>query len=287
MTMTDPVDFKDLQDLMQAYFSAHAVPPGVVVVPNDYKLISTEAFQTNRNRVRGRFRTAIVEDFANYYARNAEADKLAHAPVFIGTNPMAAVAVLDWLTGDDLPGHAQHLAICQPDMLPDWRRLVNAHELKFKQDEFVDWLEDAGSLVTAHDDTGNGMTPSAIINAFRNARITRQSEHAQTLEDARIERSALETIDANASKRSPSKLLFHVVPYEGFSARAILVRVVIRANGNEPVFLLRIIGLDNVLRELASEFVNIVQSAIAQFFHGDDTPAIYVGQLEFQQSRED
>jgi uncharacterized protein YfdQ (DUF2303 family) len=277
--MTDRADFKDIQDMMQAFFTEAQLPAGVVVVPKDYQLASTEKFESFAKRFRGAFTTDLIEDFANYYARNVEADQLSHAPIFIDTQPLQAVALLDWMVADDRPGHLQHKAACIPQALPDWMALRRLHGQEMSQDEAVDLLEDFGGAITAYDDVGQGMAISQLIGAFRNTKITKQSEHAQSLEDARVERSALETIDANASRRAPGRLTFHIVPFEGFSTRSVLARVIIRARDNEPVFTFRIVGFETLEHDIAKEFVNLVQQAVAQFFSSDEAPAIYVGRF--------
>ena len=281
--MTNPVDIDQLARMMDALHAAHRLPEGVVVLPEHYKLESTEVFQATRNRLRGRFSTALVEDFANYFARNAKADKLAHAPIFIAPDALHAVAVLDWMTGDDQPGHMQHCAVCVPQALPEWASLQAIHNKPLSQDQMIDLVEDMAGLVSAFDDEGHGMPPSVLVGAFRNARITKQSEHVQALEDSSVKRSAMETIDANASRRVPPKMTFHVVPFAEFSARAVTARVIMRAHNNEPAFTLRIVNYEGLQRDIALEFVALIQRAITGFFDGEgnDAPVVYVGGLSF------
>lgn len=275
--MSDSTSIKDLREIITAAIDADNLPSGVVVVPQGYQLASTEKFEPYAKRLRGAFATDLVEDFANYYVRNVEADQLTHAPIFIDTAPLNAVALLDWMV-DDLPGHLQHRAACVPQALPDWRALCQLHGRPMTQDDAVDMLEDFGGVITAYDDGGQGMALSQILGAFRCTKITKQSEHAQTLEDSLVQRSALETIDANANKRAPGRISFQVTPFEGFSTRNVLARVIIRPRDNEPVFTFRIVGFEALEHEIAKEFVNLVQTSIAQFFK-DESPAIYVGRF--------
>lgn len=283
--MSDQNDMELLARLMDAMHAANALPAGAVIVPKDYRIASTEEFNEHSQRLRGHFATALIEDFANYYARNVKADKLSHAPVFIDTQPLNAFTPLDWMMGDDQPGHLQHVATCQPTPLPDWLALLHAHGEPMSQDGVVDWLEDITGAITAFDDTGEGMPLSQIVHAFRNTNITKKSEHAQTLEDTSVNRSALESIDANASRRAPAKITFAVMPYEGFSTYSVLVRVIIRSVNDQPVFTLRIVGLERIKHAIAQEFVNLTQSAIRDFFHDDEPPALYVGTFTWQNKR--
>ncbi len=282
--MTDTADnVKSLQDLITAYRSTQALPLGVTLIPDGYTLASTEEYADHRQRTRGRFETSLVEDFANYFARNTKADKLTQSPIFIDQAFMHAVAALDWLVGDDKPGHLQHTALCQPIPSPEWKALCQLNRTQVSQDTLVDFLEDLAPIVTAFDETGQGMPASQLIAAFRNAKITKQSEHAQTLDDSVVSRSALETIDANASKKTPHRLIFHVIPYAGFQSRSVNVRVVIRATpNNQPLFALHIVSFEALQYDIAAEFVNLVQRAIDDMFdiNGGETPAIYVGRFQ-------
>lgn len=277
-------DFKDVNELMAAYFGSLALPDGVALVPTNYTLTSTEKFEPTRRRLRGNFTSTLVEDFSNYFARNVEADKLAHAPIFIAQDGCTAVALLDWLVEDDRPGHAEHIAVCTPLASPEWSALLTLNGRTQTQDEFVDFLEDLAPIVTAFDEKGQGMPPSAILAAFRNAKIVKQSEQAQTLEDSVVTRSAMESIDANASRRAPGRLTFHIVPYAEFTGRAVVARIVTRAGANgSPVYTLRIAQLETIKREIAAEFVDLVQKQIGAFFNSNDNdaPTIYVGRMSW------
>lgn len=274
--------FKMQHDMIAAFIARQELPHGTALVPDGYKITSTEMYEPCRRRLRGRFTSTLVEDFSNYFARNVEADGLARAPIFISQDGLSAVALLDWLVDDDKPGHAEHVAACTPEATPEWAALLDINNRPQSQDEFVDFLEDLAPIVTAFDDKGQGMPPSAIVASFRNAKIVKQSEQAQTLEDSVVTRSAMESIDANASRRAPGRLTFHIVPYAEFAARPVVARIVTRAGANgAPVYTLRIAQLEQVKRELAAEFVNLVQKQIGGFFadNGSDAPTIYVGRM--------
>ncbi len=278
----DPVDLEEITRLCTAWQSAQKLPDGTIILPDGWHTASLEQFLPARMRTRGRFNTALIEDFANYYARNTKADKLAHAPIFINPKALAAVAVLDWQTLDDLPGHLDHVAVCTPQATPEFERIRAMHNREHTQEEMVDLIDDMSGIVSGFDDAGQGMAASALLKAFRETKITKQSEHAQTLNDQSVSRSALESIDANASKRVPPKLTFHITPYEGFGPRALTGRIIIRAKNNEPVFWLRVADMAGIERDIAREFVNLVQKAIGDFFDSSNTdaPSIYVGSLD-------
>jgi uncharacterized protein YfdQ (DUF2303 family) len=287
--MSDMVEFERLETLISAAYANAHVPAGAIVLPNQCGIVSTERFRTHRDRKRGVYATTLVEDFANYFARNAVADKLGHAPIFIDPKAMRAVALFDWLVEDDLPGHVEHLGACQLEALPEWAALIARNNDTLSQASFVDFLEDFAGLITAFDDKGAGLSASQLIGAFRSVKVTRKSEHAQQLEESSTRRSAFEEIEAGASIGTPSKMQFHVVPYTGFKGRAVVVRVTVRASGDAPFFQLRIVSYEYLQHELAVEFVKLVESSIAQFYQfepgesgppsDDSAPVIYVGTM--------
>jgi uncharacterized protein YfdQ (DUF2303 family) len=289
--MSDTVDIIKLEELITAAHAWQAIPDGAVIVPTNYELRSTEAFRTHRDRKRGTFSTTLVEDFANYFARNAKADKLTHAPIFIDPKEMRAVALFDWLVDDDLPGHVEHHGLCKLEALPEWASLLAQHTNTLSQSAMVDFLEDNATLITAFDDAGQGLSPSQLIGAFRSVKVTKKSEHAQQLEESKTTRSAFEEVEAGASIGTPGRLTFHLVPYTGFKSRAVLVRITTRAIDATPFFQIRIVGFEYLQHELAVEFVNLVQKSIGDFYvdaedmpphsdaNTDGSPLIYVGKM--------
>lgn len=81
----------------------------LVALPKGFKVHDLEQYLQLRRRLRGSMTTPVLADFAAYTAANAETG----ATVFVNTDSMQAVAVLN-LGGPTAPGHGDNRAVLAP-----------------------------------------------------------------------------------------------------------------------------------------------------------------------------
>lgn len=256
------------------------VPTDAVVLPPGYHLEDVERMSAARRNLRGTFECATVADFVHYFAQNVEANALHHAPVFIDPRSGCAVCCFDWKINDDLPGHQEHAALLRLEVTPEWAALMTAHMGNgMDQDAMVEFLTDWADDVSAYDDSGQMLGPAELVRVFRHVQVIRKSEAGQILTDTSVERSAMESVEARNRTTTPATLTFHLKPFEGFTSRPVLARVVIRpTNANAPSFRLRIVRLASIQQDIAREFKETLVDAILGEFP-DAPPAIYLGRF--------
>ncbi|WP_447956536.1 DUF2303 family protein [Vreelandella sp. EE7] len=245
-----------IQDLVHA---AQIGNPGTdvptILVPEGYKLVSLEQYQTAPSRFRGAFSTSSIEDYANYV--NDEDT----ARVFVDIDAMSGKAFFD-LGRADTPGHGEHTATLRLEKTAAFEACLDANGSTFAQKELAHWIEDWHHCITGIDSNGQELTAKQLANAVRKIEIKATSERSHEEGDWNTKRSGMDALDATTGDSTPDIIRFHCLPYEGLSFRTFEMRVSILADDTKPRLKLRIVGLEAAREEMAKEFKQVLENEL-------------------------
>ncbi|MFN4148453.1 MAG: DUF2303 family protein [Rhodocyclaceae bacterium] len=228
----------------------------VVGLPSHFTLHDLEKFLPNRRRSRGLMETSIVQDFAEYVERNAEAG----ATVFVNGKSMTAVAVLN-LGTPDAPGHADNRAHLKPEQTAAYkalRTIAQGHTLS--QVRVAEFLEDwAPHIICFKDD--EELPLKRAIAAVRNITIEGLRKVEASEHQLSSSKSTFESIAASSKDTLPTNIHFHCEPYHGFDGRLFVIRIGIHAN-DKPSITMRIVNYELHEEQMAKELAEKVRSAV-------------------------
>lgn len=219
------------------------------IIPQGAEIVSLERFNDNPNRMRSKFRTERVADFAAYAKENADEEKTA---VFVSPDGDGATAIFDYGT-PDVPLWGDHRGELTLQQTPAYKALVKACQNPLSKRDMVDFLEDWGHIVTVYSGEEN-IPLTKALSMVRRSEITatRTAEHEEG--DWNHKRSAMEELDVKTGKsQPPSKIVLYAGVYTETKVRDISARIVLRTGDDEPRFGLRITGHDDLLDQTAKE----------------------------------
>lgn len=228
-----------------------------MLVPAGYDLASLEKYQPSPSRYRGTYATQSIADYAAYI--NTQAD----AQVFVDTDDMDAQAFFD-LGSADQPGHGEHRARLKLEKTAPYKACLQAHGTAFGQKDLAHWIEDWHHAITGEDSNGQEMTAKQLANAVRRIEVKATSERTHEEGDWNTKRSGLDALDATAGQATPAFIRFHCLPYEGLSVRSVELRVSILTDDSKPRLKLRIIGLEGIQEEMATEFKQVLEGQLLE-----------------------
>ncbi|SDF69007.1 Uncharacterized conserved protein YfdQ, DUF2303 family [Onishia taeanensis] len=228
-----------------------------MLVPQGYSLESLEKYEATPSRFRGTYVTQSITDYAAYINTQAAAQ------VFVDTDDMDAMAYFD-LGSADQPGHGEHRARLKLEKTAPYAACLQAHGTAFGQKDLAHFIEDWHHAITGEDSNGQEMTAKQLANAVRRIEVKATSERTHEEGDWNTKRSGLDALDASAGQATPAFIRFHCLPYEGLSVRSFELRVSILTDDTKPKIKLRIIGLEGIQEEMATEFKQVLEGQLLE-----------------------
>jgi uncharacterized protein YfdQ (DUF2303 family) len=239
------------------------------IIPQGSQSVSLEKFQAQPTRHRAVFNSARVEEFIGYcndYATTGD------SAVFINPNDMTAIAVFDY------SGWGQHRAILKLEATPEYSSIMNKPKTIFIQSGLREWLEDFGESIQPMQN-GVELKLNIATQAVAKVSINKTGKDTFTDGDFSATRSAFEEIEAKSGVESglPTHFLLTAPLFEGLEPRQINLKfaVITQEKTDKPVFALRIIGLDALLKAVAKE--------VEQKLRKITNTVIYIGTVAINQ----
>ena len=232
--------------------------PAVIITARDgsQRVESIEHLQPGRSRLRGKFTSRALQDFADYVVMHYEAAAdLASAQGFIDTDKMAATVYFN-LGDREHPGHGDHLATLALKPTAAYAAMRAACSRPLGQRELHDFLEDwRDNTFPLYDGTTDDGKPfSAALAAVRDITIETARSVNSVERDMGATRSAMESVDAKSKLVLPSGFLFKAVPYEGLQERTFTLRLGVNTGGDKLTLVLRIQQLEAITEAIAKDF---------------------------------
>ncbi len=233
-----------------------------ILVPNGMALESTEHLQGARSRFRGCMSTPVVGDFLAYVSAQAASS------CFIDIDEMSAKTIFN-LGDDDNPGHGDHKAILTLRKTPDFSEVLRVDGLRMRQKVMAEWLEDWHENlvpISPHDDDDEEVAIKSAVNSIRRVTIDAARGENHAVDDFKSERTTMEEIEAPRKTGTlPAGFMFSCRPYLELERRSFYLRMSLLAGEGEgaPVFVLRIVWLDNHLVAMGEEFSSLLEEQMS------------------------
>lgn len=234
----------------------------LLATPKNFDLKSIEHLQETRQRFRGLFSTASIDDFLNY-STNQELDNTS---IFIDADNLKAEAIFD-LGDTELPLHCDHRATYQPRKTAAYMAIHRIRNERLSQKDLTDfiedWLDEAIPVVVLPNGNHEPLRASQAINSIRTIKIEERSSQTHTEGNFSASRSAMDEIEASSNVDVlPDFLVFNIVPYEGFLSRPIHLKVNLLTGGDKPYFGLRWVGEEAQKEAISNELVETLQQGL-------------------------
>lgn len=239
----------------------------VAVIPNGFSICSTEHYNQNRDRFRGRFSTLSIAAFVAYVSDR----KIEGIKSFINTsNGLNAETVFN--IGDELtPGHADDLACLSLEKQPEFLALERVKGKRFSQQDLIDWFDDWADFVTAHNDEGEVEFEKAV-RALRKVSIGRSRDVDSNVRDMGVKLSVTEAAEAKGVDEDlPTHFILSTESYKGLPVEDLKISLRISISDDVPTFILRFIGEDAHTQRRADQFIAILEeglSGLGEFYQG-------------------
>lgn len=249
------------------------VDPGasIAILPEGFKLHSTEKFNALRDRYRGSYRTSSISSFAEYIEyRNNGADE--RVQTYINTERgLSAQTFLN--LGDVIdPGHGDDTATLTLEKKAEFARFEGLNGNRLRQQQLIDVIDDWAEFLEAYGESGEVDLDKAI-RALRKVKITKGSELDSQVRDFGHSVSALEKLEATGvDENLPHYFILNTECFHGLYPRSVKLSLRISANNDDaPGFVLRIVGEEALTEALAEEFKDILTDHLegqGQIFQG-------------------
>lgn len=257
---TPAIDIQLLRDII-----AGGLHPsdGVALVPQGYQLADLEPYADAPKSLRGVYTAASIDEFARYILGVAPRDSGSPARIFLDPEHMSATARLDH--GSDLfPGWGRHRAVLKLAPTPGYEALRQIAGRELAQDQLIDYIADWPSALsfstTSPDLPWVEMKPPAAIQAIRKLQTEARRDATHSEEDRSKERTVFER--AAIVSCPPATLVWTGAPFEGLSDYTVRVRLAY-APKDPPTIRLRVVGEQQLRKQIADEFRTLVCQAIA------------------------
>lgn len=242
-----------------------------VALPESMRVqeLNTEKYLTFRRRFRGTFTTTSIEDFVAYCLNNSDDNTVC----FISDYTMNAKCILD-IGNVAEPGHCVHKAELALEMTPEFRALLSICDSKQLQGPLAEWMEDWRDGLNCFDGDNNSIGTAQAIIGVRKITIESAKKQESEVQSFSAERSALESINANADGNRPHLLTFTCKPYEELSERTFEMRVAMHIEDNKaPRIKLHIKQLAKHNQEMCDE---LASKLLGEF---NDTIIVYTARF--------
>lgn len=230
---------------------------GVISTPGDFSTQDLEKFMPQRRRARGTMETSVVADFAKY----TKANKEVGAAVFIDSESMAALAVLN-LGIPEKPGHADNRAklTCKRTAAYTALRAI-ANGQGRTQQNVAEFFEDWPGYLEFFTETGE-VTPPKAIAAVRKITIEELKKQGTEVAQLSANRSAFESVSASSVEPIPTTIYFKCQPFADLEDRVFVLRLSILTGASVPAIALRITKQEQHDEEMAQELAKLVGDAV-------------------------
>ncbi len=242
----------------------------IAIVPEGFKIYSTEKYNQMRDRFRGSFSTLSIQSFVGYINDREIKDVKAFVST---TNGLTAEAVFN--LGDVAEaGHADDLAKLTLEKKPEFKALERADGQRFEQQALIDWLDDWSDFVTAHNANGQ-IEHEKAIRALRKVKINRGHEVDSAVQDFGYKQSVTEQVEATGvDENLPDHFILKTESYKGLEIDELKISLRISTKDVSPTFVLRFIGKDAHEQQRAEEFIELLENELADavdFYQGSFT----------------
>lgn len=224
-----------------------------VIIPEDFKLHSLEAFAPLRRRARGAMTTISVQAFAAYTTAHAEEG----CAVFVDAANMQATAVLN-LGEPDAPGHADNTATLKPVRTAAYVALVNHTASGIPQQKAAEFLEDWIDNVKCWGADEAPIKPRQAIAAIRRITIDAMRKVESEVQSLSASQSAFESVAASSKEPIPDRIYFTCKPYADLPERLFVLRLGILTGDKAPTIVLRIVKAEEHAEEMANELCELL-----------------------------
>ncbi|WP_284084762.1 DUF2303 family protein [Acinetobacter nosocomialis] len=240
----------------------------IAIVPEGFKVHSTEKFNALRDRFRGTFNTNNIDSFVEY----AKARGIEGLKNFINTqNTLRAEAFFN--IGDDvLPGHADDTANLILVKKPEFVAFEQANGRRFDQEGLIDLLDDWAEYITFKGKTlvDGQIVDTSIsfekgVRALRKVKLTKGSEVNSHVAEMGYQKSAAESMEATGiDENLPTAIVLNTESYKGLPVESIVISLRISVKDSEPTFILRFVSKDNHDQKRADQFIKILKEKLAE-----------------------
>ncbi|AZC55409.1 DUF2303 family protein [Pseudomonas chlororaphis] len=252
---------KDTLELIVAQAAAaQQLPPTLIPIsalPGNVEIHNLEKYQAGRLRFRGTLKTSSLADFVTYTTGRSRFD----AQGFVNPDAMTCTVFFN-LGTDTTPGHADDIAILTLNPTAAYKALQQIAGKKLTQRELAEWIEDWHHLLTATKEDGKEVTIAEAVNSVRNITIKASASASHNESNFGASRSAMDTIEANATETRLESLTFKLVPYEGLAERKFILRLSILTGDDKPTLKLRWVGEEVQIEEIAQDFKAVLAKDI-------------------------
>ena len=221
------------------------------LIPAGCKVESLEHLQQSPAFMRATYTTERLEDFCRYVSREAIADN--GTVVFIKPDGSGATGIIDF-GSHGKPLWGRHKAQLAMVATPEFRALTRICSKPLTQRDLLDWIEDWQHIISPFDSFDGSMLISAAVQRIQRIDIKTTSDKKNEVGDFKSNRTAMEQIEATSGTGAPPSGFYVACQvYPCTKIRDIQVRMSIRTTGDEPVLMLRMVGIDAVHKEVAEE----------------------------------
>lgn len=241
----------------------------MAVVPEGFKLHSTEKLETHRNRFRGALATSSLADFVIYVKDRA--DKATHG--FVDKDSMSCRVIFN-LGDTALPGHGDDSATLRLEPTAAYAALQRIAGKNLQQKDLAEWMEDWRDFLQAVTPDDQDMSLAQAIAAVRNITIKASSELTNAEGNFNTKRSAMEQIEAASQDTLPGSLIFACAPYDGLPVRNFVLRLSVLTGEAKPTLKPRWVAEEQIREEIAQEFKDLLAADIA------DSTSLTIGTFE-------
>lgn len=245
----------------------------VAIIPDGFILQSTEKFNAQRDRYRGRYATASINSFVAYIGYRNPEGKDTDLQTYISTEcGLSARAFLNLGNVID-PGHGDDTATVTLEKKAEFQTVQGLNGKRQRQQDLIDFIDDWSDFLEAYNESGQIELDKAI-RALRKVKITKGSELDSQVRDFGHQVSAMEKLEATGvDENLPHYFELHTECFHGLNPRPVKLALRISANNDDaPGFVLRIVGEEALTEALAQEFKDILTTELAgqgQIFQGE------------------
>jgi uncharacterized protein YfdQ (DUF2303 family) len=232
-----------------------------IVVPDNFKVVNLEMYAAFRNRFRGKMRTSSIPDFISYLSSYDQGEGQG-SETYIDADNMAATCIHDlYIEGE--PGHCDHTSKVTLEKTAAYRALCSIEQQRrVSQQDLSDYLEDWSNIITTSNSDDETVANSIAISAVRTITVARAREINSSIGNFENSASVIEKTEAKNKNNLPAFVHVTLNPYNDLKEQVITLRCSLLTSGDEPVFSLRIIKVEELNESLVNEFKKIIQDKV-------------------------
>jgi uncharacterized protein YfdQ (DUF2303 family) len=243
---------------IEAMQASHAIdaanqsmPCSAIALPPEWKLHDIQHLQHVPARHKGKFITPSLISLGVYIAGRA-------APIFVQADRGLATAILN-ASNPCEPGHADDLAIWQPEKTAAYEAFCKATASMHGQQVLAEFFEDWTGNLTFYRE-GEQIPPKQAIAAIRAITIETAKKAESTVQQLSAARSTFESVAATSKEPLSTHIYFKCHPFAGFTERTYACRLAIHTGAAAPALRLHIIQAELHTEEIAQEFITKINA---------------------------